>query len=293
MKPAFLLILLGLGLATPCMAAGQAQGETQLTLPNGSVYIGTVKDGVPDGRGYFRDPDGMQYEGEVHEGRREGVGEGLFPNGDDYKGEWKNGKPDGKGSKTYFVGGAYEGEWKDGSRHGKGVLTFANSGRRQEVRFVDGERVDAATSGTERTFTLKEYDGRSIRQHRRVVSESTFPPDISYDRFTPEQKRAFNMQYPALEDGDEPPYPLQGQLEIIKVIRALQKTFEVEGDVDVYVTVDSKGEAESVKTIGLDNKDARRALAAAAGVIKYKPARCAGQPCRGIARVRYSLTWDN
>jgi hypothetical protein len=32
-KPAFSLILLGLGLGTQCMAEGQAQGETQLTLP--------------------------------------------------------------------------------------------------------------------------------------------------------------------------------------------------------------------------------------------------------------------
>jgi hypothetical protein len=162
------------------------------------------------------------------------------------------------------------------------------------VWYVDGKRVDApATSNTERTFTLKEYDGRSFRQHRRVVSESSFPLDIGYDRFTTEQKRAFNAQYPALEEGDEPPYPLQGNSELIKVVRAVQKTFQVEGDTDVYVTVDSEGKALAVKTIGFDNQEARRAVATAAGIIKYKPARCAGQPCRGIAQVRYHLTWDN
>lgn len=55
------------------MAVGQVQGEATLTLPDGTVYIGTVKRGVPDGRGYFRDPDGVQYEGWGHDGRREGL----------------------------------------------------------------------------------------------------------------------------------------------------------------------------------------------------------------------------
>jgi hypothetical protein len=264
-KPAFLLI--ALGFATQCMAAGQIQaGETQLTLPSGSVYIGTVKHGVPDGRGYFRDPDGMQYEGEVHDGRREGMAEGLFPNGDNYKGEWKNGKPDGKG-----------------------MLTFANSGRRQEIWFADDKRVDAANKAErEKSFTLKEKDGPRLYQ-QRGISEWTFPLDIGYDRFTPEQKRAFNASYPALEDSDEPPYPLQGQRDIINVIIAVQSTFDTGGDVDVYVTVDSDGKAVSVKTIGLDSQEARKAVATAAGIIKYKPARCAGQPCRGISRICYRL----
>jgi len=36
------------------LTAGQVQGEATLKLPDGGLYIGTVKNGVPDGKGYFR-----------------------------------------------------------------------------------------------------------------------------------------------------------------------------------------------------------------------------------------------
>jgi hypothetical protein len=103
-------------LARPALAPG----EVQLRLPDGGTYIGTVSNGVPDGKGYFKDADGSQYEGEVRMGQRTGVADGMFPKGDRYQGEWKNGKPDGIGRMTYMLGGAYEGEWKNGRRHGKG-----------------------------------------------------------------------------------------------------------------------------------------------------------------------------
>jgi len=256
------------------LVAGEVQGEATLTWPDGSSYIGTVKHGVPDGKGYFKDPDGMQYEGEVRDGRRDGLAEGLFPNGDNYKGEWKDGRPDGIGSMRYALGGAYEGAWKDGKRQGKGTLTFANSGRRWEGEFVADKRVDGAPLVSQGKYWLAK--NLSLR----------------YDQFTPEQKRYYNSAYPALEDGDEPPFPLNGLADIVKVVRAVQQTYRVEGAIDVYVLVDSQGKAITVRTTGRVTPEARHAIAVAAGIVPYKPALCAGQPCQGTTAVQYMLTWD-
>jgi hypothetical protein len=63
-------------------AAGQVAGDAKLYLPDGGVYIGPFRDGVPDGHGYFRLASGTRYEGDVRMGQRTGSGEALYANGD-------------------------------------------------------------------------------------------------------------------------------------------------------------------------------------------------------------------
>jgi hypothetical protein len=296
LKPAALLLALGLalGCSTTILAQTLGPGEVQLKLPDGGVYIGTVTNGVPDGKGYFKDADGMQYEGEVHQGQRTGLADGMFPKGNRYKGEWKNGKPDGVGTMTYMLGGAYEGEWKDGRRHGKGVMTFAGSGRRAEVRFENGHRLDVpeerpseATASASYSLNGSAPVGSNLP---RKVATSRLPLDRGFDQLTPDQQRLVRSYYPALDVGDDPPYPLKGAQELYNALATLAGRMNLHDDVIVYVAVGADGKVSSVTTIGDLAPDIKRAIGTAAGLLKYKPGQCGGQPCPGVVPFNMSLS---
>jgi hypothetical protein len=247
-------------------AAGRVQGEGTLRYPDGEVYTGTLKDGVPDGRGYFREPNGDQYEGDVRMGELTGVAEVLYVNGDDYKGELRKGKPDGTGTMTFALGGRYEGGWKNGTPSGPGKIVYA----------VDHH---IATAGT--TFRREAAHGVPV------------PPERGFKELTAEEQATVASWFPALAPGDEPPYPVKGPAEFYRAMAHVVGKTQAEGKVTVYVLEGTDGKARSVRAIGLDTPEARKAVATVAGVIQYKPAVCAGQPCEMVYPYRLALGLDN
>jgi hypothetical protein len=264
------------------LARGTIEGQAKLAMANGSTYTGTFRNGVPDGQGYFRYPNRMQYEGEVRNGKREGVGEALYPNGDDYQGRWKDGQFDGSGRMQYALGGTYEGEWKLGKRHGKGTLTYAGSGRQYVGQFVD-DRIEGSAPPPVATasYKLKSDDastGSNLKSD--IARSSTLPLNIGYDAFTPEQKRLFHSYYPALEEGDEPPYPRNGLQEFYKLMSKVTGRYEAKGELAIFVLVGADGRAQSVSMRGgIDDDEVRKLAGYGAGLIQYKPALCQGKPC--------------
>jgi len=296
-KPAALLLALGLALgnSSACLAQTLAPGEVQLKLPGGGTYIGTVTNGVPDGKGYFKDADGMQYEGEVHMGKRTGLADGVFSDGNRYQGEWKDGQPDGLGKMTYMLGGVYEGEWKNGRRHGKGTMTFAGSGRRAEVRFENGRRVDVpqelpAPVKASANYSLSSSNAPTGSHIPNKVAQSPLPMDRGFDKLTPDQQRFVRSYYPTLDVGDDPPYPLKGPQELYTTLATLAGRMNLHDDVLVYVAVGADGKVSSVTTIGNFSPDIKRAIGTAAGLLKYKPAQCGGQPCPGVVPFNMALS---
>jgi hypothetical protein len=299
-----LLLALGLALGAFTTAFAQAPApvtapaEVQLKLPNGGSYIGTVTNGIPDGKGYFQDPDGMQYEGEVHMGHRTGVAEGLFPKGNRYQGEWKDGQPDGAGKMSYMLGGAYEGEWKNGRRHGKGIMSFAGSGRRAEVRFENGQRVDVAlerpTKATSSaSYSLSSANAPTGSHIPNKVAYGVVPLDKGFDELTPDQQRFVRSYYPALDVGDDPPYPAKGAQELYSALSTLAGRLNLRDEILVYVAVDADGKVSTVTSFGSLSPEIKRAIGTAAGMLKYKPARCGGQPCPGVVPFNMKLTVSN
>lgn len=270
------------------LAAGQVQGDATIKLPDGALYIGTVRNGVPDGKGYFKDPDGLQYEGDVHGGRREGVAEALFPNGDRYKGEWQRGVPDGTGTMTYMLGGSYEGHWRRGVPDGRGTMTFAGSGRRAEVGFMNGVRIDTAhpplptgaAAGEKTEYTAAADHERTGSHLADTVVHSSVPTNVGYDRLTPAQQQLVRDRYPALDEGDEPPYPVKGPQQYFLDLTKLAGRYNVVGEVKINVLVGADGKVVSVSIMGIGDPEARRMAGIGAGLLQYKPARCGGQPCQ-------------
>jgi hypothetical protein len=270
--------------------AGQVRGEGTLRYPDGAQYIGTLRNGIPDGHGYFRDPDGAQYEGDVRMGERTGKAEMLYPSGNDYKGEFKNGNRDGFGIMTWTLGGRYEGGWKDDEPHGPGKIVYAG-GTGREVAVQDGRDPQRKRGvASDDTYMLKEdaaHTGTWLR--RTIAREIPVPPDRGFKELTPEQQEAVASWYPALAPGDEPPYPVKGPAEFYKAMAHVVGKTAREGVITVYVLVGADGKVRSVRAVGLDDAEVRKLIATAAGLIPYKPAVCAGQPCEMVYPYRLQL----
>lgn len=264
-------------------AAGQVQGEGTLRYPDGTKYIGTLRNGIPDGRGYFRDADGDQYEGDVRMGERTGKAELLYRNGDDYNGGVKNGKRDGIGTMIWVLGGRYEGGWKDDRPHGTGKMVYAGDNGREAVVY-DGRghqpKLDIK-SGEKYTIKAETPDlGSTIR--RDIVRGISVPPNVGFKNLSPEQQQVVASWYPALAPGDEPPYPVKGPAEFFKFMSQLAGRLDKKELVTVYVLVGKDGKARNVTAKGLDDAELRKVIATAAGLVQYKPAICAGQPCEMV-----------
>jgi hypothetical protein len=291
------LFSLGLGLGcSTVFAQGLRPGEVQLKLPDGATYIGTVTNGVPDGKGYFKDVDGTQYEGEVQMGHRTGAAEGLFRNGDRYKGQWKDGKPDGFGTMTFMLGGSFEGRWNRGIPDGRGIMVFAGSGRRAEVGFMDGERIDVAPppppdqDASRQKYALRDANAPVGSHMAHKISSSAIPLNAGWEALTPAQQRMIRDRYPALDEADEPPYPVKGPQEFYARLAELTGKYEINEDLRIYVLVGADGKVVSVTSIGIEDPEARRLAGLLAGLVKYKPARCAGQPCQMMVPFNVKLS---
>jgi hypothetical protein len=271
-------------------AAGTVRGEATLRYPDGEVYVGPLTNGVPDGHGYFREPNGDQYEGDVRMGELTGVAEALYVNGDNYKGEFKKGKLDGTGTMVFALGGRYEGGWKDGRPSGPGKIVYAG-GTGREVAVQDGRdpsRPRAVVPGA--TYTVKhKFSSVGTTFRDDAARNVPVPPERGFNELTGEERATVASQYPALAPGDEPPYPLKGPAEFYRAVsRVVSKTL-AEGSITVHVLVGTDGKARSVKAIGLEDPQARKIVATVAGLVQYKPAVCAGQPCEMVYPYRLAL----
>lgn len=264
------------------MARGRISGDGKLKYKNGDIYTGSFKDGRRDGKGYTAFADGDQYDGQYQNDVPHGTGVMLHGSGTEYEGDWKDGKQDGIGSIKYSLGGGYLGAWKGGKFHGKGVLTYAGSGRKREAEFDNGRvRGVSAPPLAHNRYSLDPAPlGLDFLMPRATTGP--FPFDKPYGEMTPEQQAVVKKQYPALEDGDEPPYPLHGLKQIFAWIKQAQQKTLVTGTLRLNVLVGKDGDPVSVKTIGAPSPEIARFAAIVVGKEKFKPAVCHGAPCEMV-----------
>lgn len=107
-------------------------------------YEGTLRDGRPDGQGFFQYADGTMYEGEVVAGEPHGTGIFQAIDRSRYEGQFVNGQREGHGKMTFTVGGSYVGEWKNGGFDGVGTIVYSGTPRTWQGNFAKGRRVDDA-----------------------------------------------------------------------------------------------------------------------------------------------------
>jgi hypothetical protein len=263
---------------------GEISGEGTMRGDDGYRYVGTFKQGIPDGNGYFHWPDGSQYEGDVVDGQPNGLGISVATDRTRYEGHWKDGKKDGAGRITWTLGGSYEGEWEEGKPNGKGILTYMRSGRQVEGEFRNGKPLGTAPTTTPQhtDYALKQEQPVTGSHIPGTAAIAPVPPDKPYAELTPAQKDVVRSAYPALDPGDEPPYPLHGPKELFLALSKISGELWVRGTLRLYVLVGADGTATSVTAIGSPDPELVPLAATAAMQQKYKPAVCDGQPCAMI-----------
>lgn len=264
------------------MAQGRISGDGKLKYKNGDTYTGSFKDGRRDGKGYTSFADGDQYEGGYKNDLPHGPGIELKRDRTQYEGDWKDGKFDGVGSIKYALGGGYTGAWKAGKFDGKGVLTYAGSGRKLEAEFDNGRVLGTrpAAPMAEGHFTLK--GDATVGSLARQAVWGSVPFDKSYAELTPEQQALVKQPYKALEEGDEPPYPIKGLQPIYNWLKQAQDKVKVVGDLRLDVLVGKDGNPVSVTTIGAPSPEIAKFATLVVFKEKYKPAICHGAPCEMI-----------
>jgi hypothetical protein len=269
------------------MEQGRIIGEGNIKYQNGDSYTGQISHGQRHGKGYTAYANGDQFEGDYKNDRPNGNGILLERDRARYEGGWKDGKAEGLGTRVFALGGRYEGAWKAGKFDGKGVLTYAGSGHRLEGEFEDG-RVRGKPAPAElpdARFALESDRSSMVGSHIRSRGVSgTVPFNKSYSELTPDQQAGVKRQYLALEEGDEPPYPLHGLKPIYDWIKQAHGKLLVDGDLRLDVLVGKDGNALSVTTIGSPTPEMTKFATIVVGREKYKPAVCRGAPCDMIFR---------
>lgn len=271
------------------LVRGEPSGEAMLTTPD-YTYTGTVRNGVPHGRGKFAYPgSGGYYEGEVADGLAHGKGTRVHTELSRYTGDWAAGKRHGRGEASFATGGSYTGEWKNDRFDGQGRIVYAGSGRSFEGRFQDGRVAGAPALETAsgRHAITGAKTGTHVRQNQVVAY---LPVDTSWAEMTPAQQNALRANYPALEAGDEPPFPKWGERVLFENIHRFNRALgPSEGQLAMHVLVGKDGKPKNVSTHGVIRQEMVNAVQLLAMVHEYKPARCQGQPCEMVYPVYFDF----
>jgi curved DNA-binding protein CbpA len=90
---------------------------------DGCVYVGEVKDSIPNGKGTYTWSNGDKYVGDFKDGLQNGQGITYYKNGDKYEGAFNLGLKTGYGVYTCADGSKYAGEFRNGIRNGRGAMT--------------------------------------------------------------------------------------------------------------------------------------------------------------------------
>lgn len=272
------------------LVAGEVSGEGILKTKD-HTYTGTLKNGIPHGSGYFEYTQaGGWYEGEVAAGKRHGKGIYIALNRSRYAGVWSDGKRNGWGEATFATGGSYAGGWKNDKFDGHGNIVYAGTGHKYEGRFKDG-RVDGLP---EAELAPGRYAIKETRVGSRIAEDtvvSYLPLAASWNKLTEAQKNMLRLQFPALEAGDEPPFPQKGGHTIFDAVQQVYSSLGgTEGTMEVHVLVGKDGTPKQVKAIGSPTPELVHNVSAILMLQKYKPAICRGEPCEMIYPIRFSFS---
>ncbi len=120
--------------------------------------------------------------------------------------------------------------------------------------------------------------GSHIR--RDAVWGSTIPINKRYHELTPEQRTIVHRWYQSITPGDEPPFPSDGLKPIHDALRKLQHKLLAAGEIYLIATVEANGEVAQVKAIGSPSPEMTKFASTIVLLTKFKPAVCAGRPCK-------------
>ena len=119
---------------------------------------------------------------------------------------------------------------------------------------------------------------------RDLAWSSKIPLNKTYDQFSDAEKAEFHALYESMPAGDEPPFPADGMRPVFNSIRKGQQIVRARGKLNMVVNIDASGKAVDVMDLGgVGGANALEMTRFASSILlmtKFKPAVCAGKPCK-------------
>lgn len=270
------------------LVRGEADGKAVFGIRD-FIYEGTTRNGMPHGEGYIQKEGWGWYEGEVAGGLPHGKGTHVRFDRSRYTGDWIKGQHHGQGEATFATGGSYAGGWKNGKFDGQGTIVYAGAGHKYTGLFQDGRIAGLPKAEVAKGSYDSDGEVRAPLPNNGIVAY--LPMKSAWDQLTAAQQNTFRGNYPALEAGDEPPFPLKGEGSLFEKVERMNQTFGlVQGKLSVYVLVGKDGKPLSVTAYGAPTATFTRALSTLFMLEQYKPALCRGVPCDMVYPVNFSFT---
>ena len=165
---------------------GRPDGQGRLSYRTGEVFEGTFVAGVLQGKGVHVGADGDRYQGDFTAGRANGVGRLATAKGDVYSGDFRDGLKHGKGETRLAGGVAYVSQWSNGQEIGRPPLVADPSVGgllKAQAGGGDADRVDIAVMVEPRlTEETSQNDGVAYQQMVRDEDIAIFPLDEQMNR---------------------------------------------------------------------------------------------------------------
>ena len=83
-----------------------------------------------------------------------------------------------------------------------------------------------------------------------------------------------------MADDDEPPFPADGLRAAIEPLSILTARLGLVGIVELQITVSPEGKPIEYRLYQIPDQQAAQAVVYVFSQLKFKPARCGGQPCK-------------
>ncbi|XLZ70289.1 energy transducer TonB [Massilia sp. SR12] len=124
---------------------------------------------------------------------------------------------------------------------------------------------------------------------RKGVRADAIAINKHYHELSPEDRAYLHSLSDALPEGDEPPFPAKGLKPVHNAMYKAQAKLGVDGELHLLATVNSQGDVEEVKTFGSPSPEMTQYAVEVVLRTKFKPAVCAGMPCRRDFRFSYQF----
>ena len=119
-----------------------------------------------------------------------------------------------------------------------------------------------------------------IPGHTVGNAEYVIPFDKAYEQLTVAQQRLLKSAYVEMSESDEPPFPIGGLKAIYEPITKGQQRLLASGPFRADVEIDAEGNPMAVAIYHSPSKTVTKFVSAIVMLTKFKPAVCAGSPCK-------------
>jgi hypothetical protein len=194
---------------------------------------------------------------------------------------WVDGYREGQGQATFALGGSYDGHWHHNHFDGAGTIVYVG-GRTYTGQFQDGRvaGLPPLPPLEHRIFRITNTENHV----RSLIPAQTANSTVSgnkWEDMTESERRIIKADYPALEEGDEPPYPINGMRPLIAgMVKVGYVDFSFMGQMHMNVLVGADGKPISATTVGKLPPDVAQYLGSVLMITTFKPAVCHGKPCQ-------------